>query len=47
MIIFASAELSAAALLPHMAVVLAAIYLTFAFKGWLDDPARDAGIRLA
>ena len=38
-VIFGTPELTSAALLPHMAVVLASIYLSFAFARWLDDPA--------
>ena len=42
MMLFASAELSAAAILPHMGVVLVSLYLSFAFARWLDEPGGAA-----
>jgi hypothetical protein len=35
MMLLATPDLAAAALLPHMAVVLASMYLSFAFSRWL------------
>ena len=42
MVLFASPELIAAAILPHMAVVLGSMFLSFAFTRYLDRPSRAA-----
>ena len=36
MVLFVSAEAASAVILPHMAVVLASMYLSFAFARWMD-----------